>query len=124
MREKEDEFIDSHHIKCGVFCLTQPPDYLDISYYRAYVAYTHLTNWASVIENEKLPCVQSEINKMYWLAIEKIGEEEESNFFLFLMIGGTAVVVVVGAVILGLLLRRGFRKETNESNEGSGLVED
>lgn len=102
--------------------MTKNPDEMDISYYKAYIAYTHLTNWASVIDNP--PCVKSEINKMYWTAIEMIEEEEDSNFFLYLMIGGAVLVVVVGAVILGLLLRRSFGKDTNESAEGSALVED
>ena len=95
------EYIN-HHISCGFFCITKGPGELSTEFYKAYIAYTKMTNWASILNNDD--CVKSSANTLYWEAVEKT-KTDELSILLYLLIGIGAVVTIAG-IILGLLCYR------------------
>jgi len=109
----------NHHISCGVFCITKDPEQLSTEFYKAYIAYTKMTNWASILNNDE--CVKSTVNNLYWEAVEKTKTKTNGfSILVYLLIGAGVVVTIAGIVIAILCLR----KKDDTSLEGTiGLDE-
>jgi len=83
----------NHHISCGVFCITKGPEERSTEFYKAYIAYIKMTNWASILNNDD--CVKSTVNNLYWEAVEKTKtktETDELPILVYLLIGAGVVL--------------------------------
>lgn len=111
----------TRHVSCGVFCVTEDPSKLSTGYYRAYMTYMKMTNWAALLENE--PCVKSTINKLYWDADEKVnggGGGSSTNIFIYVGIGAGALVVAAVVVVIVICCKR----KRDSGDITTGLAED
>ena len=120
MKSLELHTKKTHHVSCGVFCITEHPEKLSIDYYKAYITYVKMTNWASIHENED--CVKSTINRLYWEAVKKVeAEEDESQILFYLLIGAGAAVLLAGIVLAFLCCKM---KGGDDGEGAKGFTED
>lgn len=102
----------TRHVSCGVFCITEDPAKLPIEYYKAYMTYMKLTNWAALIDNQ--PCVKATVNRLYWDADKKVngdGGGSSTNIFIYVGIGAGALVLVAAVVVIIICWRRRHKSE-------------
>lgn len=120
----QKDLAHTHHIKCGVFCITEDPSKLGSDYYKAYIAYIKLTQWASILDNPEH--VKYSMNKLYWNAVDKTTgkSDDTTNYLLFIILSAVAVVLVVAVVLIIICIRRKRNSEDSTRNDTGGLTED
>ena len=120
MKSSEFHKRSTHHVSCGVFCITEDPGKLSIDYYKAYITYVKMTNWASIYKSDD--GILSTINRLYWEAVEKVeAEADESSMLLYLLLGAGVAVVIAGIVLAVLCCRMKDREDVEGTK---GLTEE
>lgn len=109
------------HVKRGPLCINAKVDDVSTDFYKAYVAYTRLTQDANYYNNTE--CVRKIYNSLYWTALDKIkeAEGEDDKFGLYLFLG-----IAIGAVfiIAILLLVIYFKRRKSDEDESEGITPD
>lgn len=120
LAKKDASERKKHHVGCGVFCAVQPDD---VGLARAFIAYTRLTNWASVHQNSDI--VKKIVNRDYWEAIDLDTPEPDDSlsFYLFLGLAALAAVLIAVVIILALVRRRRLQKAKTEGRANTPLVD-
>eukprot|EP00826_Nyctotherus_ovalis_P027376 TRINITY_DN213_c0_g2_i1.p1 TRINITY_DN213_c0_g2~~TRINITY_DN213_c0_g2_i1.p1 ORF type:complete len:377 (-),score=52.44 TRINITY_DN213_c0_g2_i1:57-1151(-) len=109
----------NRHIGCGVLCLTKDFDNMELQYYKAFIAYTNLTQWASAVTD--LECVKQIFHDNYWRALGKVKELDETQdkkvLYLFLII--TFSVILIGMIVLFIiyLKRHSCQRKYDEAKD-------
>eukprot|EP00826_Nyctotherus_ovalis_P017869 TRINITY_DN15285_c0_g2_i6.p2 TRINITY_DN15285_c0_g2~~TRINITY_DN15285_c0_g2_i6.p2 ORF type:complete len:369 (-),score=68.94 TRINITY_DN15285_c0_g2_i6:115-1221(-) len=122
---KLHEMQHTYHIKCGVFCITKDPNTLDSTYYKAYITYTKMTNWASVVDNPE--CVKATVRKAYWNAVSKTeSSSSDEGLSVWVYVGIAAGAVIILGVGIGFFIWCRKRRSGTEyqSNDSAGFTTD
>ena len=102
------------HIACGVLCRTEQN--MNNDYKKAYLAYTKMTRWATIVNNAD--CVKKVLNYEYWNAIEEEEKNENSKFGLFLIIAGiSGGVILLIVMVVVICIKRCKNIDQEDSSE-------